>query len=67
MGVTSCWDSSNSTVSPNQSKTDIAVNIHRLVYPDIFSHRMVLCILGLSLHNSETEEKQTFVNLEIGT
>ena len=48
-------------------KQIIAVNTHKPVYPDIFSHKMVQCVLGVSLHNSETEEKQTSVNLEIGT
>ena len=44
----------------------MAVNTHRTHYPDIFSHGMVNCVQGVSLHNSETANKNAFVNLGTG-
>ena len=46
--------------------TDMAVNTHRTHYPDIFSHGMVNCVQGVSLHNCETANKNAFVNLGTG-
>ena len=42
------------------------INSQRTVSPDIFSHGMVQCVLGVSVHNSEAARKHAFVNLGIG-
>ena len=35
-------------------------------FNDIFSHGMIQCVLGVSLHHSETVWKHAFLNLGIG-
>ena len=59
--------SSEKTVPSNLGNNSWADNSHRTLSPDLFSHGMVRCVLGLSLHRSETAVKQVFVNLEIQT
>ena len=44
----------------------IIVHTQRTVSPNIFSQGMVHCVLGVSLHSSETAGKHVFVNLGIG-
>ena len=59
--------SSENTVPPNLGNNSWADNSHRTLSPDLFSHGTVRCVLGLSLHSSETAAKHVFVNLEIQT
>lgn len=47
--------------------TGMVLNSHRTRSPDLFSHRMVHCVPGVSLHSSETVGKHVFVSLGIGT
>lgn len=47
--------------------TVMTLNNHKTLYAAHFSHGTVHCVLGLSLHNSETARKHVFVNLAIGT
>ena len=44
----------------------LAVNAHRPISPDHFSHVMVQCVLGVSLPSSENAGMSAFVNLAIG-
>lgn len=46
--------------------TGMAVKTHRTLYPDFFSHKIVQCAPGVSLHSSKTAVKNVFVNLGIG-
>ena len=57
--------SSENTVPPNLGNNSWADNSHRTLSPDLFSHGMVRCVLGLSLHSSETAANHVFVNLGI--
>lgn len=44
----------------------MAINTHRALSTDIFSHGIVQCVLIVSIHNSETARKYAFVNLVVG-
>ena len=58
--------SSDSTFTPNQGNTGMAINTHRALSPDIFFHGIVQCVLIVSIHNSETARTYSFVNLVVG-
>ena len=45
---------------------DMAVNTQITLSSDLFSHGKLQCVLGVSLHSSETAGKHDFVNLGIG-
>ena len=44
----------------------MAFNPQITVSADLFSHKMVQCVLGVSLHNSETAKRHAFLNLGNG-
>ena len=52
----------DSTISPNHWQSTLTEHS-----PELFSHAMMQCVLGLSLHSFETAGKYVFVNLDIGT
>ena len=58
--------SSDSTFSPKQDSNIYGSQYSQNPLPDLFSHRMVELVLGVSLHSFETAGKHIFVNLWIG-
>lgn len=44
----------------------MAFNPQRTLSADLFSHKMVYCVLAVSLHNSETTKRHEFLNLGNG-
>lgn len=54
------------TISLNQCHSRYGANTQITLSSDLFSHGKVQCVLGMSLHSSETAGKHDFVNLGIG-
>ena len=58
--------SSDSTVSPSQSNNRYGSRHSQTLSLDLFSHGMVQCVLGVSLHSFGSAGRHVFVNLQIG-
>lgn len=58
--------SSDNTVSHNQRNIWCGKQDHKTLSPDIYFHRMIQCVIEVSLYSSETAGKCVFLNLGMG-